>query len=282
MCWSSSPGRRRSRGSRRPAARSAIAGEFVTSVSSFGGSLHQPPRERERARGRVEEDRRAVARRSAAACAAIASLATRALLPAGSTRSGSSAPRGRLASERAPPCTRSTRPSRASSSRSRWTVTAETAWSRARSATDTPPSRWMRCEDLGAAQRGGHGVQHAPSDQRQVAVGDEVGEVRVVDVRVDLLVGEVGAQRVAQAVDERASASGSQRSPPSASASEKPRVGDDDRHRAASPRASRSAIIRPSSAPSVLGRAGPASRPGCGSRSCGRGSAPGPWPARPG
>ena len=87
-------------------------------------------------------------------------------------------------------------------------------------------------------------------DEGQVALGDDVGERVVVDVGVDGFEGDVGAQRRRASASRNApSATGSQRSPPSASASENPRVGATTR---TGPIASfsRSATSAPSSASS--------------------------------
>ena len=87
-------------------------------------------------------------------------------------------------------------------------------------------------------------------DEGQVTLRDDVGERVVVDVGVDGFEGDVGAQARRDSASRNApSATGSQRSPPSASASEKPRVGATTR---TGPVASfrRSATSAPSSASS--------------------------------
>ena len=136
------------------------------------------------------------------------------------------------------------------------------------------PSR--QCDD-GRASSGMGGLL----DEGEVAVGDEVGERRVVDVGVDLLVGEVGAQRGAQRVDEARGRRPGRRG-------RRPDVGE--REARASARRRRRARSRPRAARRSSARArrppprtaARAWRPGCGSSSCGRGSARGPCRARPG
>ena len=145
----------------------AIAGEFVTSVRSVAGSLTSC---RASARHDEDESRKIVEpeRTSRAACAAIVAFAPRLTAarcsqPVGGIAVGGPTP----GSARAPPCTRSTSPSRESCSRSRWTVIEETVRSFARSATDTPPSRWMRSRICCAAQGWRRRAQTRSSNARR-------------------------------------------------------------------------------------------------------------------
>jgi hypothetical protein len=159
MCWSSSPGVTMTCIAIDCTSK-AMAGEFVTTVSSFGGSAIR----RRASASAVEDASRKIVDASVtsrAACAAIAALAApccrRRFSHAVAIEPAPLA--GPMA--RAPPWTRSTSPSRASCSRSRWTVIADTAWSRASSATDTPPSSRMRSR-ICALRRAGGTVRRAP------------------------------------------------------------------------------------------------------------------------
>src|SRR5690242_13030267 len=161
MCWSSSPGGTIT-STRSSTSSYAIAGEFVTSVSSVAAAF---TRARATARQVEDESRKIVEpeRTSRTACAAIAAFAA----PACDVRcshpvGGIAVEDGKPASARAPPCTRSTRPSLDRCSRSRWTVIEETVRSRARSAMETPPSRWMRSRIRALLSAGGIVVIRLP------------------------------------------------------------------------------------------------------------------------
>ena len=141
VCWSSSPGQTTTWScSARTSA--AMIGELVTSVSSYGGSS---VRRRASASALDEASRKIVDPPAiiVAASSAIAAFAAHAWPTRWSHAVGCACGPGSCASARAPPRTRSTSPSRASCSRSRWAVIVETAWSRASSATVAPPRRWI-------------------------------------------------------------------------------------------------------------------------------------------
>ncbi len=144
---------------------SAIAGEFVTSVSARGGW-----RSRKRASARlvVDESTKTVEPSStnSAAAAAIASFSGR---PCRSRFAQSVGTRSRVAPPggRAPPWTRSISPSAASRSRSRCTVIGETPWSRARSLMEAPPSRWIRSRIFARRRSAGTARTLMPSRSAQ-------------------------------------------------------------------------------------------------------------------
>ena len=144
---------------------SAIAGEFVTSVSERGGSRSRRRASDEVRRRRVEEHRRAVLDELGRAGGDRLLLRQRLpqpLRPVG----GHLDVRRRAAGGRAPPRTRSIRPSAARRSRSRCTVIDETPWSRASSATDAPPSRWMRSRILDRRMSAGTAQPAAGAETR--------------------------------------------------------------------------------------------------------------------